>query len=295
MSSEQMVDHCDNLFFNEDTNNQKKYRSIEFNLKVGCPIKCVYCPQTLFLKSEFGEKKYFDQKDFSIILNNASYPDCQIEVFFAGMSEPLSEKKWLEFATICENHSKVSRFVVFTTGYRLDAEMIQTISAFKKITVKFHVNEKKYMPNFDEKFWELLPIIKQYIPRSVFFLVGFDKKEFDNIIQKLKRYNLRFVFQKIISRSGNLNSVGGIDLFYEKDKCAVSCEKMHQKKRPVILPDGTALACCNDYGCEMKIGNLLKQTWNELDFQKIINMQKNYNSDLPCFKDCHFAIKHKNL
>lgn len=271
------------------------YRSIEFNLRIGCPIACSYCPQSLFLNSKPSEEKFFNKENFLKILENASFPNSTLEVFFAGMSEPLSEKKWIEYAEICENNHNVSKLFVFTTGYKITQEDIKTISNLKKINIYFHVNENKYMKNFDENIWNKLPIIKKYLPNSIFFLVGFDIKEFDIIVSRLRYHDLRWTFQKIISRSGNLKSVGEKHLHYKKDKCMVTCEKMNEFKRPVVHPDGTALACCNDYGCEMKIGNLLKQKWNELDFQKIINMQRDYNSNLPCFRDCHFAKKYKKI
>lgn len=267
------------------------YRSIEMNLKIGCPIKCNYCPQSTLLNSNYGTKTVLSVEDFSIILNNASFPNNPIEVYFAGFSEPLSVSNWFEMCEICERHPKVTKFDIFTTGYRITTDQIKGLSNFKKLTLNIHVGDKKDMPNFDEQIWDKLPAIKQHIPHVVFLEVGFSLEEFKEINKKLDNHKLQHRFQKIISQAGNLQSVGLIQLSYKKDNHGVTCPKMNKLKRPVILPDGTALACTNDYGCEMKIGNLLTQKWNELDFQKIIDMQKNPHSGLPCFRDCHFAEK----
>ena len=40
-----------NFFMNHN------YRSIELNLRIGCPINCSYCPQSKFLKSDYGKNK----------------------------------------------------------------------------------------------------------------------------------------------------------------------------------------------------------------------------------------------
>ena len=271
------------------------YRSIEMNLKIGCPIKCNYCPQDTFLHSDYGTKKSLSKEDFSIILSNASFPDNTIEVYFAGFSEPLATHNWLELAEMCERHPKVSRFDIFTTGYKITLNQIKSLSNFKKMIFNIHVGDREDMPNFDIEIWNKLIWIKQYLPNAVFLEVGFDITKFTKINAQLDQHGLRHQFQKIISRAGNLQSVGLVQLSCKKENCAVTCEKMKTKTRPVILPDGTALACTNDYGCEMKIGNLITQKWDELDFQKIIELQKNCNSGLPCFRDCHFAEKDQSL
>jgi len=269
------------------------YRSIEMNLRIGCPINCNYCPQSTLLNSDYGTKKVLSLDDFSIILNNASFPNNSIEVFFAGFSEPLAIADWFKMCEMCENHPNTTKLEIFTTGYKITLDQIKGLSNFKKLALNIHVGDKKDMPNFDEQIWDKLDSIKKYIPHATFWEVGFELKEFEDINKKLDSYGLHHKFQEIISRAGNLKSVGLIQLSYKKENYGVTCSKMNKIKRPVILPDGTALACTNDYGCEMKIGNLINQTWDELNFQKIIDMQRNSNSGLPCFRGCHYAEKDK--
>lgn len=262
------------------------YRSIELNLKVGCPISCNYCPQDKFLNSDYGNKRKLSNDDFKIILNNATSSENMIEVFFAGFSEPLSCDNWFELLNICELNYLVVRFVLFTTGYKISEDNIKLLSNFKKIKINFHVGKKVNMINFDENIWNKLHLIKEFLPNVVFLEVGRELEEFKTINNLLDQYGLNYQFQKIINRAGNLKTEEFVNLEYP-----VTCEKMNEKKRPVVLPDGTVLACSNDYGCEMKIGNLLHQTWDELDFKKIIDLQKNCKSGLPCFRSCHLAKK----
>lgn len=271
------------------------YRSIEMNLRVGCPIRCNFCPQSTFLNSDCGTKKVLSAEDFRVILDNASYQNAPIEVYFAGMSEPLAIPNWFELCQIAQSHPLVTYFSIFTTGYKITVEQIKALGQLNKLYLNVHVGDRQDMPGFDEEIWDKLWAIKKYIPLVHFEEVAFDVSKFTEINKKLDQHGLKYHFQPIISRAGNLESVGQVQLSHKKSNCAVTCDKVHEKKRPVILPDGTALACCNDYGCELKIGNLLHQKWDELDYKKIIAMQKNADSELPCFRDCHLAVKDKSL
>ncbi len=268
-----------------------EYRSIELNVKIGCPIMCSYCPQDVLLSSNYGDSKFLTENNLKLILDNATYKNNKIEVFFAAFTEPLSVKNWLELVNICENHKLVSKIVIFTTGYKITEEQIISLSKLKKVKINFHVGKNVTMKNFDNELWSKLEIISKFIPQSTFLGVGFDENYFFDISKLLSKNNLKFVFQKIISRSGNVSKVNEVELDYNLTKHIVTCEKMNIKKRPVILPDGTALACANDYGCELKLGNLLNEVWDKLNFEKIINIQKNIESGAPCFRDCHCAKK----
>lgn len=274
-----------NFFMNHN------YRSIELNLRIGCPINCSYCPQSKFLKSDYGKNKTLSVDYLKRIIDNATEDKHLIEVYFAGFSEPLALKDWRNLVSLCEATELVYRYVIFTTGYQITEDDLIFLANCKKVHVNFHVGEKTMMPNFDDSIWQKLGLIKKYLPNSCFLEVGFNEKDFEGINEKLNKHKLNHKFQEIISRSGNLQSVGLIQLNVKKSLHPVTCDKLHEKKRPVVLPDGTALACTNDYGCEMKIGNLYESKWSSLDFERIINLQKNCSSDLPCFRDCHFAVK----
>ena len=124
------------------------------------------------------------------------------------------------------------------------------------------------------------------MPSSEFINVGF-KKDLQ-LEELLKNKGIELKFQPIINRAGNLSSVGENELEEIMITSPVTCPRVTDAKRPVILPDGTALACANDYSCELKIGNLLYSTWNNLDFNSVAKMQKK-PCNMPCFKNCHYA------
>jgi organic radical activating enzyme len=270
----------------------QEYRSIELNLKVGCPVGCLYCPQDKFVKSNFGTKRELSRADLTKILDNLTHGQNEAEVFFAAMSEPFSHKECVSLIEDCHNHELVTRVVVFTTGYHLTEEHIERLANFNKLKMNFHIGKKDCMPNFDERIWPKIEKIKKMIPKSEFINVGFEK---DNDLEMdLNKKGVELKFQPIISRAGNLVSVGDTALDSHFVRHPVTCPRVKDAKRPVILPDGTALACANDYSCELKIGNLLESTWKDLDFEKIIKLQTK-PCDMPCFRGCHYAKKEPKI
>lgn len=266
----------------------QEYRSIELNVKVGCPVACLYCPQDKFTKSDFGSKRSLQRDDLKKILDNLTYDSTSSEVFFAGMSEPFSHNQCIDLIEDCNNHSFINRVVVFTTGYKITEEQIEKLANFRKIKLNLHIGKKDTMPNFDDKILGKLINIKEKLPNSDFINVGFERNY--ELESHLEQQGIELKFQQIISRAGNLSSVGDKIIYEKTIKSPVTCPRVNDIKRPVILPDGTALACANDYSCELKIGNLLNATWEHLDFEKIRKLQKN-PCNLPCFRDCHYAVK----
>lgn len=259
-----------------------QYRSIELSLGIGCPIKCFYCPQKKLLETYHGNK-IMEIKNLVSIIKNSVSQDCLLEVFFSGFYEPLCVNNWKEYVSICHQNSLISKVIIFTTGYGLQPEDIVYLSKLEKITIFFHVskNSNYLISN--------LPTISKYISHNTTFIcVGSNESEFVDFKNTLINHNLKFAFQEIISRAGNMGS----KIFVNHP---VACEKTSTHKRPVIMPDGTAVVCSNDFGCKMIIGNLLSQRWEDLDFSKINQLQNVPDSNLPCFNGCHLATKQFKL
>lgn len=250
-----------------------EYRSIELSIRKGCPVRCSYCPQSVYAKADRGKKTVLSPEDLKVVLENVRSSPC--EVFVAGFAEPLAVDHWLELLTICDQCEWVPKVVLFTTGYKLVDEQIVTLSKLRKVRFNFHVGA---MTNFDEHLKPRLAVIAQHLEHVAFRLVGAVDKETRKL---LRSHHFKVLFQPITTRAGNL----GVK---ELVKEPVTCDHMGGMKRPVVLPDGTALACTNDYGCELKIGNLIEQRWEELDFQKVVELQKS-PCGAPCFRGCHLA------
>ena len=55
----------------------------------------------------------------------------------------------------------------------------------------------------------------------------------------------------------------------------------------MLMPNGDVLLCCMDYGMRAPIGNLLMQTWEELDRGTIARL--NLNDGQTICRNCHGA------
>jgi len=60
-------------------------KALEITTNVGCPVKCVYCPQDTFLKAYGDGKMTLGLADFTKVLAKLP-PGC--EIVFSGFSEP---------------------------------------------------------------------------------------------------------------------------------------------------------------------------------------------------------------
>jgi len=272
------------------------YRSVEFNVRIGCPIRCGYCPQNKVISSGY-ETKILTLDVLSKVLINAAKGSSGIDVVFSGHSEPMSVPNWLELLEYSHSQTYVNKVVMFSTGYKLDDASIYRLSALNKLNIVWHIGNKDLMPGFDEGFLSKIPLVCSALPRSKFVCVGLEDN-FNDLRSIVESAGFELTFDKVINRAGNLEFVTQscsdekklLPLgFVKKLSQPVSCRYVTNFKRPVVMPDGTTLVCPNDYGSDLVIGNLTTQSWNELDFNRVINLQKTCD-DVICKKGCHQAI-----
>jgi hypothetical protein len=221
-----------------------------------------------------SQQKTMKPEDLSIILDNSTYPQTLVNVFVSGFIEPLSVFGWFDMLSIIDKHPLVQKLILFTTGYNLSS--IDELLELKKIHINFHINQTNTN--------KLLFLINetQANPNITFRGVGNNECEYSSIKKVLDKKNIKFLFQPIISRAGNL--------WINQTTTSLQCCKTSNNKCPVVLPNGNTLICSNDFGCTMPIGNLLNQKWNDLDFEIIENLQKTPSNNIPCFRGCHLAV-----
>jgi hypothetical protein len=60
----------------------------------------------------------------------------------------------------------------------------------------------------------------------------------------------------------------------------------HRKRSNVLLPNGDVVLCCNDYGMQHVLGNLLTDTYESLfrgkEFRKVVAGMKDDKSEILC-------------
>lgn len=264
-------------------------RSLELSLLKTCPVKCIYCPQPLLQwASKNVKESMMPLGKFDALLSNVSEGWHDIELHFAGFTEPLKHRDWKQFVLAAHLNDYVKKIVIYSTGEGLRKGDIEFLSEMPKLTeVNWHLADAPHvMAKGNGDFWDFLPEIKARMKYDCKVILVGDHVDNEKLIRsRLEGLNVEIGRQ--VSRSFNLQRQVG--MLHEGNNRAVTCEKVRRHKMPVVLPDGTAVVCCNDYGLDFPLGNLFEQPWSELDYGEVLRQQAKSSSNCICHTDCHYA------
>jgi hypothetical protein len=289
----------------------EQQNALELTVRIGCPVLCEFCPQDILtLKSKNTRKRVLQAEDLRTIIANSSTLR-PLRIVFAGFAEPFRVPHIGDLLRVCEADERVQRITVYTTGEGLTGELLEFMAGLRKLYPDPHAPSNRYLnfhvrPRSDYSLmkgargdiWQRIPQIARLFPEARFVCVtdGVAPEGIDEMRRELRDQKLRLTTRALESRAGNVSSVNGRRLTYERVDQAVSCCKVRPATfMPVVLPDGSTYPCCNDYGRELAIGNLLTESWEELDFSHVRQLQKDPTSDAPCFRGCHLAEPQSGL
>lgn len=267
-------------------------RVIEVSLLKSCPVGCEYCPQDVLRHASRAAgvtQGQMTPETLSDIVRNAASGVPGVTVAFSGFSEPFKHPRAADMMELCERSPYVRRIAVYTTGEGLQAPDVERVGRLSKL-VKFTVHIDAFggpQRTLSGQIWQHLPQIARCVRQAVVLMVrdSVDLKQIALVSEHVKQFGIPFGTSTAISRSANILRL----VRTGESSTAVTCDKMGKSKAPVVLPDGTCVACCNDYGLTLPLGNLARQTWTELDFDSVIRKQRDPSSGAICFRDCHFA------
>jgi GT2 family glycosyltransferase len=256
-------------------------RSIEVTVRIGCPVACRYCPQDVLWAATSDHSSTFTVDTLRRIIANCTGGGHWLRVDFSGFAEPFSHPGAVDLMQECESNVNVSEIVLYTTGHMMTDDHLAALGKLAKLQdrVFFHVSPAWHS-------WSRLDVIDKHLPFAKFIHVndGTSDRQLKQMRRYLRGYGFSLLQQPVVSRAGNVR-----DMPAARTHSPVTCAKIDGRQSPVVLPDGTTVACCNDWGLELPLGNLLHDRWESLDFQRVRELQKQPESDSPCFRDCHFA------
>jgi len=267
-------------------------RTIELSVLATCPVRCAYCPQDVLRAATRARHLTASMTvdTLSAVLRNAADGDARgLRVSFAGFTEPFKHPHATELVAVCDAFPGVQRIVIFTTGEGLTTTDIDRLATFGKLArVTFHVDafggpQRALADNL----WPLLPAIVGKLKKTEFTMIWdtATPSEVLEVERHLRPFGVVFGQRVPHSRSGNIARLTGTT----RGTLPVTCPKMQEAKAPVVLPDGSCVACANDYGLTLPIGNLRDQTWSELNFADVVRQQSDPSSGAICFCDCNLA------
>lgn len=262
---------------------------IDITTRVGCSVNCRYCPQDVFLK-----QYYKNDKSREFLLSMETLIQCvehmpeNAAFQFGGFAEPFLNPDCVELIReVCEMGRTVN---LYTTLVGLNEEMLRKVMELPIDFVTLHVaDEKEYarIPTTEE-YYKMLELIVNYKRKDGRPFVGMcnaqaqpDKRTAEICIE-----GNYMISSSLLDRAGNLQGEGLVSRSISTGKisCGVCGNGLNKNE---LLPDGTLLLCCMDYGMKHVLGNLKYQSYEEIIYGKEMisikeGMKTDFNRDILC-------------
>ena len=271
----------------------RKRPKLEVTAKIGCAINCKFCPQDILLKNYYktdkNRKSILDFEDYKTCL--AHMPKETI-ISFAGFVEPFFHPQGVEMVIYAyEKGYDVELFTTFMSLSFADYQRIKSIP-FKQVVL--HTPDEKRYANIsitDEYALILNDALDSYRSDGLPFIDSANcqsepSKEFLNIAG-----DRIIVESSLIDRAGNLNSEQLRSSGTKQGE--LKCNRTENFNHWVLLPDGTVVLCCMDFGLKHPLGNLIDSSYNEIIegeiYRELRSNLKMSNSDVLC-RNCTSSI-----
>ena len=221
---------------------------LEITTHIGCPINCIDCPQKTLISAYKG-RKTLSLADYRSVIDKL--PE-GVRIDFSGMCEPFANKDCAEM--ILYAASKGFPLALYTTlqgATMADWEKLAGIP-FEVVTIHLPDCEGRSHFNITDDYLELL---------SAWNCHNYScHGRLDDRVRPFIRNRNMITFMH--DRAGNVEGRPHMSIAPEgRLTCITSGRKMNHN---VLLPDGTVITCCMDYGMTGVFGNLLEQSYEEV-------------------------------
>ena len=257
---------------------------------VGCSVDCKFCPQDLFIRKYFESNKVRES-----ILSRETLRRCisnmpqDYAIQFGGFSEPFLNPFCIELIEdICSLGKTID---LYTTLVGLNEEMLRRVMELPINCVCLHIADEQGYAKIPptEEYYRMLEMAVNYLRadgRPFVDMCNAQAKPTRRALDICRgKYDIPYT---LLDRGGNLE---GEDLVSKqissgKISCGVCGSKLNKNE---LLPDGTVLLCCMDYGMKHVLGNLKEQPYEEIinshEIQKIRQgMEEDYQKEILCRK-----------
>lgn len=253
------------------------FESLEITTNIGCSNGCRFCPQST-LVSTYPES---DPREMSIEVFNKCLETVpkHVRIHFSGYSEPLMAS---QFSSMLINALVQDRDIyLFTTLVGLDEEKMDCIRYFHPLAISVHVPDLVGFRYPADKWIELYELFKRASPVNADYSSMTELVD-DGIRSRLMRDGHEVSTQTMISRAGLIKEKQIERLIGGNIYCLG--ERWH---RNVLLPNGDVIGCCMGYDMKPILGNLLRQSHEEI--YKAADEWKNSDHENDGCRMCEFA------
>lgn len=263
------------------------YKKIYIEITNDCNLSCSFCIKNKRIK------KYMSFNDFKTVLNNIEGYTKYIYLHVLG--EPLLHPNINEFIDYASKRYKVN---ITTNGYLINN--IRENKNIRQINISLHSFSDKYnisLEDYINNIFNVVEILKKFT--YVSFRLWTNNKYSNKIVDMInKKYNVNLDINNIKNNTTITNNV-----FISINEEFIWPDKNNGYYNEVgtcyalrdhigILVDGTIIPCCLDSKGDIKLGNIFKDSLNNIikndRYQNMLNgFKNNKKCELLC-KKCKY-------
>lgn len=233
---------------------------IEITTTIGCKVNCKYCPQERLTKAYCSKNPSNTTMSIEIFKNCIDKLSKDVIVDFAGMAEPwLNEEctDMVEYAV-----SKGHKVWIYTTLVGMSFLDIERLNSLDIEQLVIHLPDKSGYADIpiDDDYLTKLKKITQL--DKVGRMSCSSQDIIDSRVEEIVNIAELDVGYEINDRAGNLID-DKIKNHTKEGSCVCALTGLGLTSN-ILLPDGTVLLCCMDYGMNHILGNLNTQSYEDI-------------------------------
>lgn len=279
--------------------NAKKSRpSIGVTPVIGCSVNCRYCPQELLLSKYFEKdkkrKSHMTYDDFKVYIGHMPQ---ETIVEFSGFVEPFLNK---EAINMMEYTAEIGRdMTLYTTLVGVDDDILERVIKlpFKKVVLHTADADGYAHISVTENYLQLLErvINAQKADGSPFVDASNCQSTPDKAVLQITSGKVNNHYE-LHDRAGNLEECKEQRIKHFEKHGSIYCSMGEELDNFVLLPDGTVVLCCMDFGMQHVMGNLYTDTYEDIMWGEAMKSLKRAmkveNPSTPCIcRKCRYAIE----
>lgn len=288
----------------------KLERWVEITTNIGCQNRCLYCPQDSLIKSYMsgaGRPHMMSLETFKAILYHIPK---HLDICFTGMSEPLSNPQCMDMLRYsCQAGFRTHLYTTFRDS---SLDMISQLGELPIVTYVIHLPDADGLMNIrvDEEYLRVLSAFQRLdLPDVTYMTIGNLHEDIKRIMQypvNASPVNLRAghlgtdVEERL--KAANVPYYSKTSDPFPNDR-AVICDRRTlypwgdtaptHPECGIVLPDGSLVLCCMDWGMQHCLGNLCQDNYENIMHGSVMRRIEDSmlckNQDPILCRQCEYA------
>lgn len=280
--------HIDQILFDEFVR-----PVLDITTKIGCTVQCHYCPQSLFVRNYTVDAERPTEMTFELFKECIDKTPKNTIVAFAGFVEPFLAKDLTRMMRYTYESGREMSLLSTLVG--CDLERFMEIDDLPLNRFVLHVPDVKHYANIPmtDKYFELLSYLADKKKPNGDPYINHANCQSDphpDVVKLLKgKVTISWALN---DRSGNLGEDENLTSKHIAEG-RIYCDRSQTLERNVLLPDGSVVLCCQDFGIQHILGNLLHETWKDIhegsEMQRVLDNMNGKNDDDVLCRHCIYA------